>query len=225
MSDALIDGGDELMSRATDFPPSDSAPATVAPPATGSNRKVCCPYCGAIMSADAAGQPCPRCTMEDTPATRAATKSRIGPWYVLQARNPAAPGMKWITLLSLVEKGQVTARSIVRGPTTHQLWRFAAHVKGLSREFGLCFSCGGRIEKSEHVCPHCDRVQELPGNPDVLLETREPMIGQTVQREIKAPPPAIATPPKPIAMDITLTPRGEIGHPPENEPRTEWHPD
>ena len=22
-----------------------------------------------------------------------------------------------------------------------------------------------------------------------------------------------------------LTPRGEIGHPPENEPRTEWHPD
>ena len=42
--------------------------------------------------------PCPRCTLADTPTTRNATKARIGPWYVLQARNPAAPGMKFETL-------------------------------------------------------------------------------------------------------------------------------
>jgi hypothetical protein len=53
--------------------------------------------------------------------------------------------MKWDTLLSLIKRGQVTANSIVRGPTTHQLWRRAAHVKGLSREFGLCYSCGEQI--------------------------------------------------------------------------------
>jgi len=156
--------------------------------------------------------------MEDTPTTRSATKTRIGPWYVLQSRNPAAPGMKWTTLLALVEKGQVTPRSVVRGPTTHQLWRFAAHVKGLSREFGLCYSCGSQIDKTTHQCPNCERLQELPPNPDALLEAREPQIArEPVRREIRSsssmlPPPA---PPRPSAMEITLNPRNEVGHPPD----------
>src|SRR5215470_15247466 len=102
MTDPFIDAGDELMSRTTEFPSSGQTSAT-APVSVVTGRKVCCPYCGQVISADAAGQPCPRCTMEDTPATRSATKSRIGPWYVLQSRNPAAPGMKWSTLLTLVE--------------------------------------------------------------------------------------------------------------------------
>ena len=64
-----------------------------------------CPFCGAVRE-----QPdgtCARCTMESSPATRQATKSRIGPWYVLQTRNPAAPGMKFETLLAFVRKGRV----------------------------------------------------------------------------------------------------------------------
>jgi hypothetical protein len=290
MSDPFTDAEDELMSRTTDFPssaPGGPAPMAAAsiigPTATTPQRKQCCPYCGAIINADSASGPCPRCTMEDTPATRAATKSRLGPWYVLQTRNPAAPGMKWTTLLMLVEKGQVTPRSVVRGPTTQQLWRFAAHVKGLSREFGLCYSCGGRVERTTHQCPHCDRLQELPANPDALLETREPVMRETlvlepkrepmsrepmlqqsfviepgrsamsrepmprepisrepvsrepIRREIQVPSPSMHAPapppPKPQAMDFTLTPRGEreepgeIGHPPEPDQRTEWHPD
>ena len=128
-----------------------------------------CPFCGAVRRDPQ--QPCPRCTMEDTPATRQATKARIGPWHVLQSRNPSAPGMKFATLLSLVKKGQVTPRSIVRGPTTHQLWKFAARVKGLSRAFGLCYGCGEQIEPSVNICPHCQRLQEPPMNPDLLLET------------------------------------------------------
>src|SRR5579884_1005595 len=84
-----------------------------------------CPFCGGLK--ERSDGPCPRCTMENTPATRQATKARIGPWYVLQTRNPAAPGMKFETLLAFVRKGRIKPRSIVRGPTTHQLWRFAAH--------------------------------------------------------------------------------------------------
>jgi hypothetical protein len=102
-----------------------------------SGKRVC-PYCG-HQSPHGNDPACPRCTMEDTPATRQATKARIGPWYVLQSRNPAAPGMKYATLLALINKGHVSARSIIRGPTTHQMWRYAAHVRGVSREFGLCF--------------------------------------------------------------------------------------
>ena len=136
-----------------------------------------CPFCGTVNPN--ASQPCPRCTMEDTPATRQATKTRIGPWYVLQSRNPAAPGMRFATLLALVAKGQITPKSVVRGPTTHQLWRFAAHVRGLSREFGLCYSCGEQIERQSTLCPHCERSQEPPPNPDTLLESRDSVVMTT----------------------------------------------
>src|SRR5579864_4761005 len=88
-----------------------------------------CPFCGTVK--DQPETPCGRCTMENTSATRQATKARIGPWYVMQTRNPAAPGMRFETLLAFVRKGRIKPRSIVRGPTTHQLWRFAAQIKGL----------------------------------------------------------------------------------------------
>jgi hypothetical protein len=46
-------------------------------------------------------------------------------------------------------------------------------VRGLSREFGLCYSCGEAIESATAMCPHCERSQEPPANPDQLLEIRE----------------------------------------------------
>jgi len=130
---------------------------------------------------------CPRCSMENTPAARKATRERIGPWFVYQHRNPAAPGMKFETLLEFVRKDKVKPRSIVRGPTTSQLWRFAAHVKGLSREFGVCYSCGGAIEATTNLCPHCKRLQEPPPNPDVLLESGD---GESTRRSA----PVVAAP-------------------------------
>lgn len=194
MTDPFTDVADELMTRSTDMGGIEAPP----PPVTGAKtKKHVCPYCGAVTSViEKPTGPCPRCNMEDTPATRAATKARIGPWFVLQTRNPSAPGMKWATLLSLVSKGQVTPRSVVRGPTTHQLWKFAAHVKGLSREFNLCYSCGGEIERTSNQCPHCDRLQEPPVNPDALLESRELGPRLPVQREIKQPTDLVVAQPQ-----------------------------
>src|SRR3954447_11174795 len=191
---------EQLMSRATDLSSGREDAVRHEPPSPRPGKQAC-PYCGSVNDRTDEPQLCPRCSMEDTPATRAATKARIGPWYVLQSRNPSAPGMKWATLLSLVAKGQVTPRSIVRGPTTHQLWKFAAHVKGMSREFNLCYSCGGEIERSTNQCPHCDRLQEPPVNPDALLESREmgPARGP-VQREIKS----LAAPVPPPATDLVI---------------------
>jgi hypothetical protein len=127
-----------------------------------------CPFCGTIS--DRVDEACHRCTMENTALTRQATRARIGPWYVMQNRNPGAPGMKCSTLLGLVRKGQITPKTVIRGPTTHQFWRFAARVKGISREFGLCFSCGTRLDSKAVECPRCGKSQELPPNPDTLLE-------------------------------------------------------
>ena len=126
------------------------------------------------------------------PAARKATKARIGPWYVLQKRNPAAPGMKFETLLSFVHKGRVKAHSIVRGPTTHQLWRFAAHIKGLSREFGLCYSCGSPLATTASICPQCNRAQSFLTQPDVFLESVDGETPAMVYREV---PAGAATPP------------------------------
>jgi hypothetical protein len=155
-----------------------------------------CPYCGAVNESPAG--PCPNCSLENTPAGRKATKSRIGPWYVLQRRNPAAPGMKYDMLLNFVRKGRVKPRTIVRGPTTHQLWRFAAHVKGLSREFGLCYSCGGKIEPASTVCQTCNRLQLPPLNPDALLETGD----------AESPPGAMPMTGAPVGNDVAASTNG-----------------
>ena len=55
----------------------------------GLDGKQACPFCGSVSERSAS--PCARCGMDNTPEARKATKARIGPWYVLQARNPAAP--------------------------------------------------------------------------------------------------------------------------------------
>jgi len=143
--------------------------------------KFVCPFCGTINSRT--DEPCPNCGMENTPATRNSTRGRVGPWYVLQKRNPAAPGMKFETLINFIRKGRIQPKAILRGPTTSQLWRFAATVKGVSREFGLCYNCGGDIDPNADRCPHCSRDQQPPADPNALLEA--PLPGKPVQ---KAPP-------------------------------------
>ena len=107
--------------------------------------------------------------------------------------QPRAPGMKFETLLSFVKKGRVKPTSIVRGPTTHQLWRFAAQVKGLSREFGVCYSCGTSIDRAASICPQCNRLQDPPPFPDVLLETGKE--GAATPGSLVGTPMAPGTPP------------------------------
>lgn len=188
----------------------------------GLDGKQACPFCGSVSERSASA--CARCGMENTPEARKATKSRIGPWYVLQARNPAAPGMRFETLLSFVRKGRVRARSVVRGPTTHQLWRFAAHVKGLSREFGLCFSCGSAIDPTANICPQCNRLQEPPVNPDVLLENEGDDARAPIYRELPSPPaaqqPAVPVPaaPEPEEADIVIPALGGLEPQEQHEP-------
>jgi hypothetical protein len=172
------------MTRSFDTIP-DEADRSADPPKPSVPVMSVCPFCGAI--AEKCDGPCPRCKMENSAVTRQATRARIGPWYVMQSRNPSAPGMKFNTLLALIRKGQITPRSVIRGPTTFQLWRFAARVKGISREFGLCYSCGAELQRTSTFCPRCSRSQELPPNPDVLLET-EPQPAKAVYREVSPRP-------------------------------------
>jgi hypothetical protein len=168
-------------------------PSEIDPQSGGSafglaSRHVC-PFCGTILELQ--DGPCPRCSLEDTPQTRQSTRSRLGPWYVLQTRNPYAPGMKYNTILALIRRGQVTPKSVIRGPTTGQFWRFAGRVKGISREFQLCWACGSSIVTSAVSCARCGKTQELPPNPDALLEGES--AAKTLYVDV-SPKSAITTP-------------------------------
>ncbi len=185
---------------------SDSSTSPAAASADAAQDGHVCPFCGLtreITDEFDPATPCPRCTLADTAATRSATKARIGPWHVRQVRNPWAPGMGFDTLLALVKRGQVTRDSIVRGPTTHQLWKRAGEIKGLSREFGICYSCGGEIGTQANLCPNCNRLQEPPLNPDVLLEGREPVAPQPAARPVTPTPAPV---PAPVEADDELAP-------------------
>gem|GEM_PF-4225245 len=129
---------------------------------------VCCPFCGHART-EAVG-PCPRCTMEDTPTTRAATAGRVGPWFVLQRKNPTAPGLRYSVLLSLVKRGLVTADSVLRGPTTQQLWRRATQVRGVARTFGVCWNCASSVGAESTKCVRCGESQDPPADPDLFLD-------------------------------------------------------
>ena len=191
------------MTRSFDTIP-DETDRSAQPPKPSVPVMSVCPFCGAI--AEKNDGPCPRCKMESNAVTRQATRARIGPWYVMQSRNPSAPGMKFNTLLALIRKGQVTPRSVIRGPTTFQLWRFAARVKGISREFGLCYSCGGEVQRTATFCPRCSRSQELPPNPDALLET-EPQPVKTVYRQVEPRPAG--------GVDVAAESQPAVGRPPQ----------
>ena len=164
-----------------------------------------CPFCGCVNDSSAGA--CRQCGMENTQATRQATRSKIGPWFVWQLRNPSAPGMNWATLMSLVEKGRITPRSVVRGPTTGQLWRFAARVKGLSREFGTCWHCGTELKKIARVCGSCKRLQQPPANPDTLLETPDaPPFKPVINPR---PQSAAGLAPEPIRREVPVIDMGD----------------
>ena len=197
------------MSRLTEtIPASPSSPSPVEQNLAWLKGKITCPFCGTVT--ERADEACARCGMNDTPANRDATKARIGPWYVLQSRNPAAPGMTYATLMLLVKKELVNARSIVRGPTTHQLWAFAATVRGLSREFGLCWSCGARVDKASLSCAACSSTQRPPNSGEDLIDRGDaPPLPDAPPTDDTTAPGVTSRPMPSTSMDIVLPTPGD----------------
>lgn len=176
-----------------------------------------CPFCGG-QAMDHAGH-CTQCGSTDSSASRHRVTSIVGPWQILDPDHPGAQGINFQTLKQWITTGRVTARSVVRGPTTAQLWKAAGKVKGLSRELGLCYSCDTRIDRTAAVCPHCNRSQTMPFDPDMLLDTTgpvplpaptSPLSTQPWIEEAPLRPDAVATPRphnrRPFRRDLLLTP-------------------
>ena len=124
-----------------------------------------CPFCGKRLQ----GTPsrCPHCRMLLDEKTRRAAHRQTGPWFLLDARHPTAPGVSWRRFLALIEKGRVTRDSVVRGPSTHGLWRLAQDTPTVATRLGLCWFCHSPLppDRAGNECPRCQAVLNAPEDP------------------------------------------------------------
>src|SRR5205823_3942379 len=86
---SAVSPADTSFSAGLSADPADAA--DTPPPELGGRRgapvSYVCPFCGVVN--ESMDVPCRQCGLENTHATRQATRSKIGPWFVWQARNPS----------------------------------------------------------------------------------------------------------------------------------------
>ena len=105
----------------------------------------------------------------------------MGPWFVRDAEHPFMAGMAYERLVELIDGGEVTRYTVVRGPTTGQLWTVVRKTPGLAHLLGDCHECNAKVEPAATRCSQCrtvfgawlDRnhmglpeIRALPGDPD-----------------------------------------------------------
>lgn len=123
--------------------------------------QVVCPYCGHVQTspspASGGGGParCGGCGGMLDALSIKATQIEMGPWFILDQTKPFLPGCSYAILKKRIEAGRVTAGSIIRGPTTHQLWAKARHVPCVGHLLGYCHACGVKVEPTAAKCRVC----------------------------------------------------------------------
>lgn len=146
--------------------------------------RVICPYCG---HAQAESPRCESCRGLFEPLSRQATQNAMGPWFIRDEAQPFRPGCSYDTLLRLIERGRVTAETILRGPTTHQFWMRADHVPGLAHLMDRCHACGERVGRGDVCCEFCGVMFGIEAQRDSL--------GLLPVRDLEAMAGALRSPP------------------------------
>ncbi len=114
-----------------------------------------CEHCGQLLSGDMLQK----------------MRQHSGPWYVLEHIRPF-PGVSKKRLLIQIKRGVLTQTTIVRGPSTHHQWRFAAETPGLSKYLGVCWACQATVHADDTTCPVCRNNLDSDGE-EVLIEGDE----------------------------------------------------
>lgn len=123
-----------------------------------------CVYCGQTISRQT--DRCPHCRTSFSLAVRKASREIIGPWYYLDPRNPSGRGVTFETLIKMIEKGRIRPDSIVRGPTTHQDWMYAAETPRLAKYLGMCPHCFAEAKPEDVYCTRCQlNMNQRPAEP------------------------------------------------------------
>jgi hypothetical protein len=162
--------------------------------------KTPCVYCGQVIGRT--DERCPHCKTSFSPAVRRASREVMGDWSYLDSRNPSGRGITFETLIKMIEKGRIRADSIVRGPTTHQDWLYAAEAPRLAKYLGMCPHCFAEAKPEDTYCTRCQlnmntRAGEpRPGVPaDLVREPFHRAAHEMEQQLAQAAEPAAPAPP------------------------------
>ncbi len=122
------------------------------------NRRPC-PYCGTLLRR--AAEQCTRCRLPQDETTRKRVQGLTGQWFLYDSNNPSGPGVGWAKFRRLVGQGKVLKTSVVRGPATGGLWRFAYQTPGIAGRLGICHNCGTEVTRSDSSCGTCGTDLEM----------------------------------------------------------------
>lgn len=139
-------------------PPRGASPDRVGPGSVyrmASPRRLVCPWCGHLGPADATAPGCEACGGGFDPESRRESQNEMGPWFVRDPARPFAPGCSYERLVRRIDAGEVRAATIIRGPTTRQLWAAARRVPAVAHLLGYCHACGGRVPRGAERCGGC----------------------------------------------------------------------
>jgi len=171
------------------------------------STKAPCVYCGKVIDRGVAR--CPHCHTSYSFAVRKATREAVGEWFYLDPRNPSSRGVTFETLIKMIEKGRLKPDSVVRGPTTHQDWMYAAEAPRLAKYLRLCPHCFAEAKPEDTYCTHCQlNMNERPADarPDAVpADIKDPYhlkayqleerLAEAAKAEHEPPTPAARRPP------------------------------
>lgn len=113
---------------------------------------VVCPYCGHAQNP---ASKCDSCGGLFDLFSLTATEIDMGPWYLRDDGKPFLPGFSYQVLVKRVESGRITKETVIRGPTTRQLWTKAGHAPCVAHLLGSCHACGADAKPTDSKCRSC----------------------------------------------------------------------
>lgn len=115
-------------------------------------RILVCPVCGEAQQETSVCRECDNSL--DTDGLLYA-ESSIGPWWVRDKKYPFKPGMTYDHIAEMAKNGEIALHSIIRGPTTRQLWKVARRVQGIAHLLERCHKCGEHVGMDARECSAC----------------------------------------------------------------------
>ncbi|MEE2912763.1 MAG: hypothetical protein VX436_03055 [Planctomycetota bacterium] len=115
-------------------------------------RILVCPICGETQRETSV---CCSCETSLDPNGLLHAEGAVGPWWVRNEEQPFCPGMTYDHIVAMARKGEFERHSLVRGPTTRQLWTVARHVPGIAHILGRCHKCDAHVSPKTRPCPEC----------------------------------------------------------------------
>lgn len=116
-------------------------------------RILVCPICGETQPESSL---CTSCGVSLVKDDLLIAEGGIGPWWVRDESLPHNPGMTYDHLAELARRGKLERHTLLRGPTTRQLWMVARRVAGIAHLLERCHECGAHVNPKDRSCSECN---------------------------------------------------------------------